>query len=85
MSILAAEPFGIYTDPRYSRRTRTATRCRPCRSPSSCEVVRDLAADGDEVSELRFFPLDRLPSPIYPIHLDSIADYRERPGRFIVK
>ena len=33
--------------------------------------------DGDEVAELRFFPLDRLPSPIYPIHLDSIADYRE--------
>ncbi len=86
LSILAADPLGIYSDPRYSV---TYPNGDEVQTLSLAFVVTewsgDLAADGDEVAELRFFSVDRLPSPIYPIHLDSIADYREHRGRFIVK
>ena len=86
LSILAADPFGIYSDPRYSV---TYPNGDQVQTLTVAFVVTqwsgDLAVDGDEVAELRFFPMDRLPDPIYPIHLDSIVDYQQRPGRFIVK
>ena len=45
----------------------------------------DLAVDGDEVAELGFFPLANLPEPIYPIHIETIDDYRSFNGVFVVK
>jgi len=44
-----------------------------------------LRADNDEVVELGFFPLDALPQPIYPIHLDTIEDFRNQTGEVILK
>ncbi|WP_447980611.1 NUDIX hydrolase [Candidatus Nitrospira bockiana] len=83
-----AEPFGLYTDPKYSvtypngdqvqtftvafRVTRWTGRLRP---------------DGDEVNDLAFFPLTRLPEPVYPIHVDTIEDYRrmQSNGTFVLR
>ena len=45
----------------------------------------NLLCDGEEVSDLGFFPLEALPEPIYPIHLETIEDYRIFDGTFIVK
>ena len=41
--------------------------------------------DGDEVEELDFFPLDGLPAPLYPIHVETIDDFRANSGTFVVK
>lgn len=84
--ILDAELFGIYTDPKYS-----------VTYPNGDEVqtftIAFLATrwegeprpDDDEVSEVAFFPLDALPAPIYPVHLDTITDFREARGGVMVK
>jgi hypothetical protein len=41
--------------------------------------------DGDEVAELGFFPLVALPAPLYPIHVETIEDFRTWDNTFIVK
>lgn len=86
LSVIHAEPFGVYTDPKYSvtypngDQVQTFTVAFLVKQWSG-----DLAVDGDEVAQLGFFPLDDLPQPIYPIHSDTIEDYRVFDGRFIVK
>jgi ADP-ribose pyrophosphatase YjhB (NUDIX family) len=84
--ILLAEPFGIYSDPKYSviypngDQVQTFTVAFLVKEWSG-----ELVIDGDEVMELGFFPLDKLPEPIYAIHLDTISDYRTSNGTFIMK
>ena len=84
--LLQAEPFGIYSDPKYSviypngDQVQTFTVAFLVKEWSG-----ELVVDGDEVLELGFFPLDELPEPIYAIHLDTIADYRSSNGTFIMK
>lgn len=84
--ILTAELFGIYTDPKYSvtypngdevqtftiafRATRWEGEPRP---------------DGDESTEVGFFPLDELPEPIYPVHRDTLDDARRPEGGVLVR
>ena len=86
LSILEAKPFGIYTDPEYSV---TYPNGDEVQTFTVAFVVTawsgELAIDGDEVAELGFFPLDSLPAPIYPIHLDTILDFRISPNGFILK
>ncbi len=86
LSVIEAEPFGLYTRPEYGvtypngDRVQTFTVAFLVKHWSG-----ELAVDGDEVAELGFFPLESLPEPIYPIHADTIADYRVSDGRFILK
>jgi ADP-ribose pyrophosphatase YjhB (NUDIX family) len=84
--ILRAELFGIYTDPKYS-----------VTYPNGDEVQTFTIAflahewegtprpDGDEVLEVGFFSLDRLPDPIYEIHRETIEDFRRQGGKPVVK
>lgn len=86
LSVTRAEPFGLYSDPKYS-----------VTYPNGDEVQTftvaflvtqwsgTLRIDGDEVAELGFFPLDALPAPLYPIHVETIDDFRTGDRTFIVK
>src|SRR5574341_550119 len=69
LNVIEADALGLYSDPGYSV---TYPNGDQVQTLSVAFLVRswsgDLAVDGDEVAELRFFPLDRLPEPIYPIH-----------------
>lgn len=84
--IIRAEPFGLYSDPKYSV---TYPNGDQVQTFTIAFLVKEWsgnpASDGEEVAELRFFPLDRLPEPLYPIHVETIVDYRSFDGRFIVK
>jgi 8-oxo-dGTP pyrophosphatase MutT (NUDIX family) len=86
LSILEATAIGLYTDPKYSvtypngDQVQTFTVAFLVTKWSG-----SLQVDGDEVNELGFFPLAKLPEPVYPIHLDTIHDYQHVNGRFIVK
>lgn len=86
LAIIEAEPFGIYSDPKYSV---TYPNGDQVQTFTVAFIVKewsgDLMVDGDEVAELRFFPLANLPEPIYPIHVETIHDYRSFTGAFIVK
>ncbi len=86
LSVLDAVTFGIYSDPKYSvtypngDQVQTLTVAFLVRAWSG-----ELAVDGDEVDELAFFPLDRLPAPLYPIHRDTILDYQTSTGVFVLR
>lgn len=86
LCVTRAEPFGLYTDPKYSV---TYPNGDQVQTFTVAFLVKEwsgiLQTDGDEVAELGFFPLDRLPEPIYPIHLDTIQDYRNFDGTCIIK
>lgn len=86
VSVLEAEPFGLYTDPRYS-----------VTYPNGDQVQTFTVAfrvgrwEGnprpacEEVEEVGFFALDALPQPLYPIHVETIADYRAFDGKFVLR
>ncbi len=80
ISILEADLFGIYTDPKYSvvypNGDEVQTFTIAFRARRWHGVPRP---DGEEVSEVGFFAPDALPEPIYPVHVDTIDDFR-RPG-----
>jgi ADP-ribose pyrophosphatase YjhB (NUDIX family) len=84
--VRSAELFGIYTDPKYSvvypngDQVQTFTMAFLVRKWEGM-----LVPDGDEVEQLGFFPLERLPEPIYPIHRETIDDYRVSTGEVVVK
>lgn len=86
ITILRAELFGIYTDPKYSvtypngDEVQTFTIAFVARSWEGVPTP-----DDDEVDELGFFPMDGLPGPIYPVHADTIEDYRSFDGQVVVK
>ena len=74
--IRRADLFGIYTDPKYEVVYPNGDQVQTF---TIAFLARDWEgtprADGDEVSEVGFFPLDALPTPIYPIHQETIDDY----------
>jgi 8-oxo-dGTP pyrophosphatase MutT (NUDIX family) len=86
ITIRKASLFGLYTDPKYSV---TYPNGDEVQTFTVAFLVREwdgvLRADNDEVVELGFFPLDALPEPIYPIHLDTIEDFRNHTGEVILK
>ena len=79
--IRRADLFGIYTDPKYEvvypngDQVQTFTIAFLAR-----EWEGTPRADGDEVAEVGFFPLDALPTPIYPIHQETIDGYARGRG-----
>ena len=77
LSVTRADPFGLYSDPKYSV---TYPNGDQVQTFTIAFLVKEwsgkLTVDGDEVEQLRFFPLENLPEPIYPIHVDTIEDYR---------
>jgi len=83
LTIHEAEPFGLYTDPRYAITYPNGDEVQTF--TVAFVVTRwsgDPRVDGEEVDELGFFDLRALPEPLYPIHVDTIEDYRAAPGRF---
>ena len=86
LSIQRAEPFGLYSDPKYSV---TYPNGDEVQTFTIAFLVKEwsgeLAVDGEEVAELRFFPLNKLPENLYPIHVETIVDYQDFDGKFIVK
>ncbi len=86
LDVIRAEAFGMYTDPKYSvtypngDQVQTFTIAFLVAAWSGT-----LRVDGDEVSELGFFPMDALPSPLYQIHVETIEDYRTHAPGFITK
>lgn len=86
LSVIDAVPFGLYTDPAYSV---TYPNGDEVQTFSVVFVVRHWSGeptpDGDEATELGFFPLDRLPTPMYRIHVDTLDDYRSEPQGFVLK
>ena len=81
-----AELFGVYTDPKYSV---TYPNGDEVQTFTIAFLARrwegELRPDGEEVDELGFFALDALPEPLYPIHVETIEDYRRGGGRVVVK
>jgi len=86
LAVIEAEPFGLYSHPRYSV---TYPNGDEVQTFTIAFLVKkwsgDLCIDGEEVSELGFFPMRELPQPIYPIHIETIADYGAYEGKFIMK
>jgi ADP-ribose pyrophosphatase YjhB (NUDIX family) len=81
-----AELFGVYTDPRFSV---TYPNGDEVQTFTVAFLVREwagaLSADSDEVTDVRFFPLDALPENLYPIHRETLDDYLRFDGTPIVK
>ena len=82
--IARAELFGVYTDPKYSIVYPNGDQVQTFTIAFVAEEWSGTPRpDGDEVREVGFFPLDALPEPIYPIHRETIEDWRRlgRAGR----
>jgi ADP-ribose pyrophosphatase YjhB (NUDIX family) len=80
-----AEPMALYSGPsqRFKYPNGDEIQCF-----SVAFIVRDWAgtpkADGVEGSEVRFWPMDELPEGLVEIHRETLADYRDYDGRFIL-
>lgn len=81
-----AEATGIYTGP---SQTITYPNGDEIQCFSLAFIVRrwrgEPKADGVEGSEVRFFPLDRLPEELSRIHLPTIDDYKSYQGKFLLR
>jgi 8-oxo-dGTP pyrophosphatase MutT (NUDIX family) len=86
LTVERAELFGLYTDPRFSVVYPNGDEVQTF---TVAFLVREwsgrLSADSDEVLDVRFFPLDALPANLYPIHRETIDDYRNFDGKPVVK
>lgn len=77
--IRSARLFGVYTDPKYSVVYPNGDQVQTFTIAVVAEAWEgEPRPDGDEVSEVGFFPLDALPEPIYEIHRETIEDWRRR-------
>ncbi|HJW70969.1 MAG TPA: NUDIX domain-containing protein [Candidatus Binatia bacterium] len=86
LDVLRARAFGIYTDPKYSVTYPNGDQVQTFTIAFVVDEWRGtLRPDGDEVRALGFFALDALPSPIYPIHAETIDDFRAADGTFVLK
>jgi 8-oxo-dGTP pyrophosphatase MutT (NUDIX family) len=86
LDVIRAEPFGMYTDPIYSVIYPNGDEVQTFTIAFLVtEWAGKLLAEAEEVSALRFFPLDGLPASLYPIHIDTIEDFRRHEHGFITK
>lgn len=87
LTVLRAEPFGIYTDPKYSVTYPNGDEVQTFTLAFRVqEWSGEIRVDGRESLEAGFFPPGALPEPLYPIHVETIADWAAASdGRFIVK
>jgi ADP-ribose pyrophosphatase YjhB (NUDIX family) len=85
LEVRHAEPMALYSGPsqRFKYPNGDEIQCF-----SVAFVVRDWAgtpkADGVEGSEVRFWPMDALPQGLVEIHRETLADYRDYDGRFLL-
>lgn len=85
LRIIEAEPMALYSGPdqRFSYPNGDEIQCF-----AIAFIVRrwegQPRADGVEGSEVRFFPLSELPEDLAPVHRQTLKDYGEYRGRFIV-
>ncbi len=86
LSVTRAEPFGLYSDPKYSIIYPNGDQVQTF---TVAFLVKEwsgkLTVDGDEVVKLDFFPLENLPEPIYSIHTETILDFKNGTSSFIIK
>ena len=86
LTVERAELFGVYTDPRFSV---TYPNGDEVQTFTVAFLVHEwsgqLSADSDEVTDVRFFPLNALPENLYPIHRETLNDYLAFSGKPIVK
>ena len=86
LTVERAELFGVYTDPRFAvvypngDEVQTFTVAFLVHQWSG-----ELSADSDEVTDVKFFPLDALPEKIWPPHRETLDDYKTFNGKAIVK
>ena len=79
--IARATLFGVYTDPKYSIVYPNGDQVQTFTIAFAADEWSGTPRpDGDEVLEVGFFPIDRLPEPLYEIHRETIEDWR-RLGR----
>jgi ADP-ribose pyrophosphatase YjhB (NUDIX family) len=85
LEILSAEPMGLYSGPAERFRYPHGDEIQPF---AIAFIIRDWTgvprADGDEGSELRFWPLDLLPQDLFQIHAKTLADFRKYKGHFLI-
>lgn len=85
LNVLQAESMALYSGPsqRFKYPNGDEVQCF-----SVAFIVRDWSgtprADGVEGSEVRFWPLDELPSDIVAIHARTLADFKQYQGRFLL-
>jgi len=86
IEIVRATLFGIYTEPEYSITYPNGDEVQTFTVAFLVESWKgELRPDGEEVTELGFFPIEGLPDPIYPIHADTLADWRSFDGKPILR
>lgn len=86
LDIVTAEPMGLYCGPTQKFTYSNGDRIQ-CFSLAF--IVRQWSgtpsADGNEGSDLRFFPLSKLPQDIVTTHKETLTDYARYNGTFIVR
>ena len=86
LTVERAELFGVYTDPRFAVVYPNGDEVQTFTVAFLVhEWSGQLSADSDEVTDVRFFPLDALPEKIWPPHKETLEDYRNFTGTPIVK
>jgi len=86
LDVVTAEPMGLYCGPTQKFTYSNGDRIQ-CFSLAF--IVRQWSgtpsADGNEGSDLRFFPLSKLPQDIVQTHKETLSDYARYNGTFIVR
>jgi ADP-ribose pyrophosphatase YjhB (NUDIX family) len=85
LEVLRAEPMALYSGPEERFRYPNGDEIQPF---AVAFIIREWQgspkADGNEGSELRFWPLDQLPQDLVSIHADTLSDYRRYTGKFLL-
>jgi len=80
-----AEPMALYSGPSQRFRYPNGDEVQPF---ALAFIVREWSgvprADGEEGSEVCFWPLDLLPQDLFPLHAQTLADYRKYSGQFLI-
>jgi len=85
LQVLQSEPMAFYSGPsqRFTYHNGDEIQCF-----SIAFIVRKYRgkpkADGVEGSEVRFFPLSKLPDDLVPIHKQTLCDYQRYDGTFFL-
>jgi mutator protein MutT len=85
LDVCQAEPMALYSGPsqRFQYPNGDEIQCF-----SIAFIVRDWTgeprADGEEGSEVRFWPLDALPEQLVSIHARTLSDFRQYRGGFML-
>ncbi|PIW21120.1 MAG: hypothetical protein COW34_00215, partial [Armatimonadetes bacterium CG17_big_fil_post_rev_8_21_14_2_50_66_6] len=85
LEVLKAEPMGVYSG---LRQQFTYPNGDQIQNFTLAFLVRrwqgEPKPDGVETSDVRFFPLARLPEDLLPLHRDRLEGYRQYDGKFLL-